>query len=573
MTKENEQKNTGGGVRVNNYSNGQAAQMNKVVKSTNRFVMLGVICLGIFVFLNVWLMRLNSQQLSSTMYLNQYRLGSKTLTYEVQSYAVTGEQEYYDNYMRELEVDKNRDIAWAGLKNCGLTDEEWAEMEDIAAMSDGLVPLEEESMELAAAGKTKEASALVFGEEYEQTVSKINSETDACIESIQERMSRNQSVCNMLMIGAMAIFVATFVIIVRKIAVTTNFAKKELLTPIVKVSEQMKVMARGEFHQELDLKQDDSEVGEMARAIAFMKNNFGNMIAEISDILGNMGQGNYNVSVKQEYVGEFVKIKESFEQIIADMKNVLSTLQDAASEIDAGSNQLSHAAVDLAEGCTVQAGQVSEVANMIEQMTASMEQKAEEAQNTVQISSKAGETLLAGNAKMQELKQAISNISMCSEQIRTIIETIEDIASETNLLSLNASIEAARAGEAGRGFAVVAEQVKNLAEESTKAAGKTRELIQTTIEAVDKGILIADETAANMDEVMVSAKASTDMMSEMAYALRDEADKMQQIDKSIAKVAEIVDNNSAASEETAAVSEEQSAQVAMMVQMIDKFEI
>lgn len=561
------------GVSVNNYSNGQAAQLNTVVKSTNRFVMLGVICLGIFVFLNVWLMRLNSQQLSSTMYLNQYRLGSKTLTYEVQSYAVTGEQEYYDNYMKELEVDKNRDIAWAGLQENGLTDDEWAAMEDIASMSNNLVPLEEEAMALAAAGKTEEATALVFGEEYEQTVSRINSETEECINATQKRMSRNQSICNMLMIIFMVVFVISFVMIVRKIAATTNFAKKELLAPIIKVSEQMKVLAQGEFHQELDLRVDESEVGEMARAIAFMKNNFANMISEISDILSSMGAGNYNVSVKQEYVGEFVKIKESFEQIITDMKGVLSTLQDAASEIDAGSGQLSHAAVDLAEGCTVQAGQVSEVANMIEQMAASMEQKAQDAQNTVQISSDAGETLLVGNAKMQELKTAIGDISTCSEQIRTIIETIEDIASETNLLSLNASIEAARAGEAGRGFAVVAEQVKNLAEESTKAAGKTRDLIQTTIEAVDKGILIADETASNMDEVMVSAKAATDMMSQMADALRDEANKMQHIDKSIAKVAEVVDNNSAASEETAAVSEEQSAQVAMMVQMIDKFKI
>lgn len=560
-------------VLVNNYSNGQAAQLNKVVKSTNRFVMLGVICLGIFVFLNVWLMRLNSQQLSSTMYLNQYRLGSKTLTYEVQSYAVTGEQEYYDNYMKELEVDKNRDIAWAGLQENGLTDDEWAAMEDIASMSNNLVPLEEEAMALAAAGKTEEATALVFGAEYEQTVSRINSETEECINATQKRMSRNQSICNMLMVASMAMFIFSFVIIVRKIAATTNFAKKELLAPIIKVSEQMKVLAQGEFHQELDLRVDESEVGEMARAIAFMKNNFANMITEISDILRSMGAGNYNVSVKQEYVGEFVKIKESFEQIITDMKGVLSTLQAAASEIDAGSSQLSHAAVDLAEGCTVQAGQVSEVANLIEQMTISMEQKAQDAQNTVQISTDAGETLLVGNAKMQELKKAIGDISACSEQIRTIIETIEDIASETNLLSLNASIEAARAGEAGRGFAVVAEQVKNLAEESTRAAGKTRDLIQTTIEAVDKGILIADETAGNMEEVMEGAKAATDMMSQMADALREEANKMQDIDRSIAKVAEIVDNNSAASEETAAVSEEQTAQVAMMVQMIDKFEI
>lgn len=555
------------------YPNGQVAQLNKVVKSTNRFVKLGVVLLAVYVFLNAWLMIMNAQQLESTMYLNQYRLGSKTLTSEVQSYAVTGKQVYYDNYMKELNEDKNRDIAWAGLQENGLTDEEWAAMEHIAELSNGLVPLEEEALELAAAGKTEEASELVFGDEYEATIQQINSETEECIVAIQARMSQSQTNLNVAMLISLVIFIVSFVIIVRKIAATTNFAKTELLVPIVKVSEQMQVLAQGEFHHELDLKMDESEVGEMVRSISFMKENFTNMISEISDVLGSMGQGNYNVSVTQTYVGEFVKIKESLEQIIVDMKGVLSTLQDAATEIDAGSDQLSHAAIDLAEGCTVQAGQVSEVAGMIEQMTNSMEQKAQEAQDTVQISTNAGEMLLVGNQKMQELKVAIGDISKCSEEIRTIIGTIEDIASETNLLSLNASIEAARAGEAGRGFAVVAEQVKKLAEESTQAAGETRDLIQTTIEAVEKGIMIADETASNMDEVMSGAREATEMMSQMAVALREEANKMQQIDENIAKVAEVVDNNSAASEETAAVSEEQSAQVATMVQMIEKFEI
>lgn len=555
------------------YPNGQAAQLKKVVNSTYRFVGLGILFLVIFVCLNTWLMRMNSQQLESTMYLNQYRLGSKTLTSEVQSYAVTGQQGYYDNYMQELNVDKNRDIALAGLQENGLTDEEWTALEHIASLSNNLVPLEEEALELAVAGRLDEASALVFGDEYEATIQQINSETDACITTIQNRMSQKQTRLNVVMVISLIIFVGSFAIIVRKITAAINFSRRELLVPIIKVSEQMKVLAQGEFNHAMDLAIDDSEVGEMARAIAFMKDNFSNMISEISNVLSSMGQGNYNVHVTQEYVGEFIKIKESLEQIIVDMTGVLSTLQDAASEIDAGSEQLSNAAVDLAEGCTVQAGQVSEVANMVEQLSQSMEQKALEAQDVVKISSAAGETLLVGNEKMQELKIAISDISNCSEEIRTIIGTIEEIASQTNLLSLNASIEAARAGEAGKGFAVVAEQVKNLAEESTKAAGETRNLIQSTIEAVDKGISIADETAANMEDVMIGAKTATDRMSLMADALREEANKIQRIDENIAKVASIVDNNSAASEETAAVSQEQSAQVTTMVQMIEKFHI
>lgn len=279
------------------------------------------------------------------------------------------------------------------------------------------------------------------------------------------------------------------------------------------------------------------------------------------------------VEPTEEYVGDFVQIKDSLVKIIADMKKTLSTIQVSAQEIDGGSEQLAQAATDLAEGCTAQASKISEASQMIDAMAKSIEEKARVAQETADISKQSAQTVADGNAKMQELKVAIGEISKCSEEIRSIIQVIEDIASQTNLLSLNASIEAARAGEAGRGFAVVAEQVKNLAEQSTEAAGETTKLIVSTIDAVNKGIAIAEETEASMDQVMKEAEASTKRMVDMAQALQAEVSSVQQIDENIAHVAGIVDNNSASSQETAAVSEEQSAQVHTMLQLMHQFQI
>lgn len=552
----------------------QEARLKALTKRMYMIVGVSIIMLLAFIFLTTYSRSSSAEQLETTMFLNQYRLGSKNLTTAVQSYAATGDETYYQNYMKELNEDKNRDIAWAGLQENDIKADEWAMLENISSMSNGLVPLEEEAMKQVAAGNSAKAVEAVFGDEYTETANKISSETDRAIETIQNRLADFQSTLNVIVIICEIVFIMSIIAIIYMIVVTIGFARRELLNPIINVSGALAELAKGNLAVDLgDMKENNSEVGRMVGALIYMKENFSNMITEIADVLGSMGQGNYRVSVKQEYVGEFVRIKEAMEEIIEEMKGVLNTIRNTAQEIDGGSEQLAKAAMDLADGSTVQASKMQEVADMVNQMSLSMEAKAEEAQETVRIASEAGEALLDGNAKMQELKVAIGDIEKCSNEIRTIIGTIEDIANQTNLLSLNAAIEAARAGEAGRGFAVVAEQVKNLAEESAKAAGETRKLIDTTVEAVQKGIAFADVTAESMNAVMEGARLSTEMMEKMSVELREEAANMMKIDDNVNRVAEIVDNNSATSEETAAVSEEQTAQVATMVQMMEQFTI
>lgn len=554
-------------------SGSQSVRLNKLIAKIKVVVVTCAVLLLLFIACNFIVSAVKAEQLENALFLNQYRLGSKTLTASVRAYAVTGDKTHYDAYMKELNDDKNRDIAWAGLKENRLTDSEWSSMEKIAELSNGLVPLEEEAMEYAAGGDTTKATDLVFGEEYESAIQKINTLTDKNISNILDREKKESNIFNTLMMISQILFVLSFVYIVLEIIRTIKFAKDELLQPIILVSEQMNELSQGHFHnEEIIIEEDDSEVGQMVHAIHFMKKNYSDMIMEISSVLEQMGQGNYKIQITKQYVGEFEKIKDSLHKIVDETKDVMLTLQDTAKQIDGGSEQLAQASVDLAEGSTAQAVQVSELAKKVDVLAKSMEQSSEEAKETVAIASEAGHTLSVGNEKMQELKQAIGEISSCSNEIRTIIETIEVIAEQTNLLSLNAAIEAARAGEAGKGFAVVAEQVKNLAEESATAAGETTHLIETTVEAVARGIKIAEVTVENMNEVMKGAMTATKKMEQVAGILMQDVDDMNRIDDNISKVAEIVDNNSATSQETAAVSQEQSAQVATMVQMMDRFE-
>lgn len=551
----------------------QSYQLKKIIKQSAISVIAGTLLLLLSIGTSFWMSHVANEELETTSFLNQYRLASKALTYAVQTYAATGSGEYYDDYMRELNEDKNRDIAWAGLEKNNLKRSEWDLLNQIADLSNGLVPLEEEALKLAQQGNTKEAMSYVFGEDYQNTTQEINSLTDDAIQKIQTRVNKSKRSLRIFQIIIELLYVSSFFYLVLQIRKIVSFSERELLEPIIKVSTQMILLSEGHFHTDLAMKEDESEVGKMVSAIFLMKKNIVGMIQEISSILEQMGDGNYCFEMQQNYVGEFGQIKESFITISAKMRETLNTIREVSQQIDCGSEQLSCAAVDLAEGSTEQAGKVSDLVALMENLYKSMEHSAKEAISTVELSTHAGEVLVTGNAKMQELKEAIGEISKCSEEIDEIIRTIEAIASETNLLSLNASIEAARAGEAGKGFAIVANQVKQLADESAKAAGETNILIERTVQAVKKGIIIADETAESMGEVMKGAKEATEKMEQTSQNLESDVQNMQRINENIVRVSEIVDNNSATSQETAAVSEEQKAQVESMVGLVEKFNI
>lgn len=553
--------------------NGQAEQLRRLVKQAYIAVGVGIVIVIGFGLFNYVLARTQKAQLNATMALDRYRVASKTLTYSVQSYAVTGEQKYYDAYMYELEEDKNREKSVEILKECGLTEEEMSNLMHISELSEALVPSEERAMARVQNGDLEAARECVFNTEYGKAVDEINEYTETTISKVLERMNTRQTALKVMQVVLEAVLLVSILYIVWQILIILRFAHEQLLHPIQEVSEQMIALAGGDFGVKLELQEDDSEVGRLVTAIQFMKKNLLSMVQEISEVLEQMGEGNYNFKISQEYVGEFIEIKDSFIKIGEKMRDTLLTLREVSGQIDSGSEQLAYAAEDLAEGSTDQAGQVAGLVSVFEEMTISMEKNSQVAKESVEIANQAASTLAVGNEKMTELKTAIGEISKCSEQIGTIIGAIEDIASQTNLLSLNAAIEAARAGEAGKGFAVVAEQVKKLAEESANAVGRTTRLIETTIQAVNSGISIADETAANMDEVMGSAKQATEKMSQIAEMMVLDLEHMHQVNESLNQVSAVVDNNSATSEETAAVSEEQKAQVETMVQLMSKFEI
>lgn len=428
-------------------------------------------------------------------------------------------------------------------------------------------------LELSQDNKTEEALAMFDGEYMDAT------------EKVQEILIRigeeSEAAANAEYIGAVVTGVASAAVIILVSVLSLFFAIriekiiiKLLMVPIEQLENAAYKLQAGELDIDIPYESED-ELGTLASSFRVSCDRLHEIVKDAGYLLTEMANGNFNIStsIEEKYVGEFNTIIMSMRQLNRQMDATLRSINESSDQVAIGSSQLAESAQSLAEGATDQAGAIEELTATIENVSNIAENTANEAEGAANMAREAAANAENSRSDLFALTDAMKRINETSREIQNIIADIEDIASQTNLLSLNASIEAARAGEAGRGFAVVADQIGKLAEDSAKSAVNTRELIEKALVEIEDGNAITEKTVEALNGILESMKMFAEAAGNSNEVSRNQARMLQEIEKAIEQISEVVQSNSASAEETSATSEELSAQSETLKELVAQFKL
>ena len=466
--------------------------------------------------------------------------------------------------------------SWGELQSSIKTGEEQAIYDDINNKLDSYWSLDAEIGQLGENATTPETQkeaeeravaelAPAYDEIYQQLVALMNTKvTDG------DNLSNTLSLVSYVAFGIVIVIIVGSYFISMKIGdgIAVGISK-----PLDELKQRLRTFAHGDLEAPFPAVDSQDEIADMVGVAKNMAADLKTIISDSDKLLGKMAEGDYTVSsdMEDKYTGDFIGLLMAMRQMKTQMNDVMSHINEISLLVTSGSNNLAQASQEIAEGATNQAAAIEELQATFADITDGVEKASEKLNDTYRIAKEYAEEADHSHTEMQGMVDVIGRINDTSKQIGNIISEIEDIASQTNLLSLNAAIEAARAGEAGKGFAVVAEQIRSLSEQSAKAAVDTRQLIESAIAVSNEGNEAAERVSTSIEKVINGMKEVADSSQKLSEIAEEQAKAMEQAETGINQISDVIQSNSASAEETSATSEELSAQAETMNTLIGKF--